>query len=228
MSEERKSRYELFFEEEERKAQPTKRCCRCKQVKPLSEYHKDSGKRLGIRDACKRCLNTASRKYKGPEDRFWKHYHSHVVQNGRCLEWTGAYAAGQPYAQFKGKGTTLRRIVYQLSIGELTPNDVVSTNCRNPKCVKQSHLLKLTREEFDTLLRNNSPTGSTNGNHTRPESRLRGEMNSQAKLTESKVQQIRATYARGGITFMELARQYEVSNVTIQRIVDRENWAHVE
>lgn len=39
----------------------TKICCRCRECKPLSEFHKHKGRQGGVRSACKSCLNQAAR-----------------------------------------------------------------------------------------------------------------------------------------------------------------------
>lgn len=56
---------------------------------------------------------------------------------------------------------------------------------------------------------------------------IRGSQNSQAKLTEAKVLEIRARYSRNFVTQPSLAAEYGVSVKTIERILKRERWAHV-
>jgi hypothetical protein len=55
---------------------------------------------------------------------------------------------------------------------------------------------------------------------------LRGEEVASAKLTEEFVRSIRAAYA-GGASADHLARRYDVSDMTIYRVVTREYWKHV-
>ncbi len=54
-----------------------------------------------------------------------------------------------------------------------------------------------------------------------------GEKNHHAKMTKAKVITIRKLHAQGGITQRELARQCEVSQPSISRIVSRATWRHV-
>jgi DNA invertase Pin-like site-specific DNA recombinase len=51
-----------------------------------------------------------------------------------------------------------------------------------------------------------------------------GERNSQAKLTEPQVQQIRRLYATDGTTQEALAQQFGVTQTTIGRILRGETW----
>lgn len=48
-----------------------------------------------------------------------------------------------------------------------------------------------------------------------------------SKLTEDQVRTIRATFAAGGITMAELARQYGLSHTAMDRIVRRLAWKHI-
>jgi hypothetical protein len=55
----------------------------------------------------------------------------------------------------------------------------------------------------------------------------RGEAQGRAKLTASIVRDIRRLYAKGGITYRDLAERYGVSPATICHILHRKTWAHV-
>lgn len=48
-----------------------------------------------------------------------------------------------------------------------------------------------------------------------------------SKLTDADVLAIRAAYASGGVTFVELAKQYGVAPATIGNIVRRKTWSHI-
>lgn len=84
--------------------------------------------------------------------------------------------------------------------------------------------------------------GDRNGSRTRPESRPRGdrhgmrlhpervprgEKQPNAKLTESKVRQIRDRYSAGGETYQSLADCFGVGVPTICHVVNKKTWAHV-
>ncbi len=55
----------------------------------------------------------------------------------------------------------------------------------------------------------------------------RGEKNSQSKLTEVDVVEIRRLYTTGGMLQRELADRFGVTQPTISAIVTRTNWTHV-
>ncbi len=237
--EERKSRYELFLEEEARKAQPTKRCSRCGEVKALEEFHKATGERLGRRPRCKKCVNQHNRKYKDPVDRFWKYFHARTEKVDDCLMWRGGtHDDGQPVCQWEGRQTRVRRVVYKLSIGELPDDMYVITTCRNVACVRQSHLKKVTTDEQRALMWNSAATGERNSarlypekmsrKFCQPEYRLCGESHGAARLTENDVRTIRALHAAGGITQREIAERFGISQTHASQIIRRKNWAHVQ
>jgi hypothetical protein len=210
MSEERKSRYELFLEEEARKAQPTKRCSRCKEVKALEDYRKDSSHKDGVASRCKAC--SSRRKYKTRESRFWKSFEKRTKKAGDCLEWTGAKVDGQPICLWDGKQSRVRRVVYELAIGELEDGMVVTPSCRNRLCVRQSHLKKITVKESYGLMWNNTTYGERKGS---------------ARLTEENIKVIRELHT-SGMGAAQLARAFGVGATTVRHIITGRTWAHVE
>ncbi len=54
-----------------------------------------------------------------------------------------------------------------------------------------------------------------------------GELNDSAKLTEAKVRDIRRRYSAGGITQQQLADEYEVQVMTVNCVILRKTWKHV-
>jgi hypothetical protein len=69
-------------------------------------------------------------------------------------------------------------------------------------------------------------SGKRNGTYTKPESRRRGSLNGLAKLREAEVLKIRSKYSLG-MTQMQLAAGYGVSQASVSRIVLRQTWAHI-
>jgi len=57
----------------------TKRCTRCEQVKPLSEFTKSKSQPSGVTSACSECHNRASRLYRESPEGRQKH-----LSNGRA------------------------------------------------------------------------------------------------------------------------------------------------
>lgn len=56
---------------------------------------------------------------------------------------------------------------------------------------------------------------------------VRGEAHPAAKLTADQVRRIRETFAAGGISKSELARQYLISRGTLRAILDGTRWTHI-
>lgn len=55
----------------------------------------------------------------------------------------------------------------------------------------------------------------------------KGELHNCCKLTEIKVLEIRAAYAKGGVSQKDLAEKYGVTQAHISRIIKRQMWKHV-
>lgn len=49
----------------------------------------------------------------------------------------------------------------------------------------------------------------------------------QAKLTESQVLEIRRKYEYGGFGYLKLAKEFNVSQNTIRKIISRKTWSHI-
>ena len=202
---ERKSRYELFLEEEARTTQ-----------KPQSKVRRSEAK------------------YKSYEDWFWKRFKRRTKESGACLEWTGAMGDGWPVCSWKGrKSLSLRRIVYRLAIGELSDDLVVIVTCNNKRCVRYSHMKAVTKEEYEVKFRNHAPTGDKHGSRTHPDKFTMkwmdrsGEHNGRAKLIEADIRRIRRLHA-DGLSARKIARNYGMAKSTIQGIVNGRAWTHVQ
>lgn len=64
--------------------------------------------------------------------------------------------------------------------------------------------------------------------HGRAHGPGRGSVHPRAKLTEDLVRSIRAEYAAGGVSELQLAARYGVSGSTLHRLLARKTWTHVE
>jgi len=95
-----------------------------------------------------------------------------------------------------------------------TPAHQAAHNCGNRKCINPHHLEWKTRKEneADKLL---------HGTHQR------GERSHAAKLNEAQVREIFALRKRG-LTMRQLSEQFGVAHSTIQSILERRNWQHLE
>jgi len=91
---------------------------------------------------------------------------------------------------------------------------VVMHSCDRPLCVNPAHL----------SLGTNAENAADSARKAR---RPRGSRNSQAKLTEGQVLEIRERYTQGGVTQKELAASYGISHALVSFIVTRKAWKHI-
>ena len=170
------------------------------------------------------------------EQRFWER----VSKNGppqphmttRCWEWIGTKDThGYGQLRVKGTMTLMHRFSYNLHYGEIPNKLCVLHECDNPSCVNPNHLWLGTKgdntRDMERKGRAYHPRGISNGRHTKPESAVRGETHSSAKLTDDYVKEIRNLHA-GGTSYSQLAKRYHVGRSTIVRIVKREAWKHIK
>ncbi len=90
--------------------------------------------------------------------------------------------------------------------------------CDNPPCCNPAHLWLGTNADnsADMLSKDRHRTADR-----------RGEAGGRAKLSEAQVIRIRRLHDAGGITYVELGRQFGVHPVSIRLIVKRINWSHI-
>jgi len=165
------------------------------------------------------------------EKRFW----GKVKKSSGCWEWeAGCHKHGLPYGKFYTNGKTMvaHRVAYELTYGPVPDGLFVCHKCDNPRCVRPDHLFlgtpKDNTRDRDLKGRAAHNTGDKSPRHLRPDSyHDYGEESVHAKLTSDEVIAIRNQYARGGIGYKSLAKQYKVSPKAIQKIVRRENWKHI-
>ncbi len=129
--------------------------------------------------------------------------------------WT-AGRRGDGYGAFGiwPKQVGAHRYSFELHNGPIPDGLVVMHSCDEPLCVNPAHLsLGTQRDNQDDSVRKGR--------------RKPGSQNSQAKLTEAQVIEMRKTYADGGITQKELATRYGVSHALVSFIVTRKAWKHI-
>ena len=143
-----------------------------------------------------------------------------VRQEGECLVWTGC-RHGQGYGMFSTGRTGDRkmsyahRVAYELENGPVPDGMFVCHHCDNPPCVDPSHLFLGTHLD-------NVRDRDAKGRQVSP----RGESHHSAKLTESKVREIRRRYVPGNGA--NLGIEFGVTEVTINKIVLRRTWKAVQ
>ena len=126
--------------------------------------------------------------------------------SGECWLWTGSCVRG--YGQFWFEGTTwlTHRLMYLHCYGELPEEPlIVRHKCKPKNCCKPEHLEPGTERE-NQLDRHRDGTMV------------------QAKLTVEQVLEIRK---RSNENQRELAREFDVCLLTINRIINKKFWTHI-
>jgi hypothetical protein len=143
---------------------------------------------------------------------FW----SKVVKTDTCWLWTGRKnKKGYGTIKVDGRSWTTHRLSYYLETG-VNPALYVLHHCDVRNCVNPAHLYAGTQTDN---MRDMLSRGRGN--------KARGERVNTAKLTAEQVVAIRAAHAAGGISYVELGRQYGMSDVNISSLVRRLSWKHV-
>lgn len=127
----------------------------------------------------------------------------------RCWEWTGSLTEGG-YGQFTVACKThlVHRFSWMLANKRDIPRGLCTLHrCDNRKCVRPSHLQLGTQKE-------NIQDAIKKGRMGFP-----GEDNSNAKLSDEQVKEIRGCYAQGGYTQKDIGEAYGVSQMQISKIV---------
>jgi hypothetical protein len=151
------------------------------------------------------------------KDRLWEKIA--VVGPDDCWEWQGALDSGG-YGHIvdeSGRARKAHRLVMRLSGVEISDLDVCHT-CDNRRCCNPRHLFLGTH--LDNM-RDRDRKGRTVLPPASP-----GARNSQARLSEAAVDEIRWLHAANHPP-RELARAFGVSRSAITLVVNRRTWRHV-
>ena len=136
------------------------------------------------------------------------------VPESGCHLWAAARTR-KGYGQFifDGRKQYAHRVAWQLAHGPIPAEMLVLHKCDTPACVNPEHLFLGTNVD-------NMADKVAKGR----QSRLRGEANGCAKLTESKASELLAT--PGSCT--AVAARFGVSNVMVSLIRRGKKWAHLQ
>ena len=144
--------------------------------------------------------------------RFWEK----VKKCRGCWEWLGTKIPNG-YGQLwnEKRHHNAHRVSWQLHYGKIPKGLLVLHTCDNRSCVNPSHLfLGTNQDNTDDMFRK--------GRENPP----RGNRQPLAKLSPTKVREIRGLVAQG-ITRRELAKLFHVSASSISRVASGEIWAFV-
>jgi len=133
-----------------------------------------------------------------------------------CWLWSYSFnPTGYPSITLKKHTQRVNRLVCRRVHGEPpTPDHQAAHNCGNRKCINPHHLEWKTRKE-------NEADKLRHGTHQW------GERNHWAKLNEDQVREILAL-RKEGLTMRALSDRFGVAHSTIQSILERRNWRHLE
>lgn len=150
----------------------------------------------------------------------WKEPIRFKISSSNCYEVTSHKVGshGYPQVQHKRQTTPAHRKIYEECFGEIPHNLVVRHKCDNRLCVNPEHL------EIGTYKDNNHDAIKRGRNAF-------GERNSQAKLSDSKVREIKSVFYQSEVDkslMNELSRKYNVHINTLYDIYYNKTWKHVE
>jgi len=147
------------------------------------------------------------------ESEFWNKVDRQGPED--CWMWQAAtYDGGYGHYWNGSDMMPAHQAAYFYEHGE-KPDDIIMHLCDEPGCVNPSHLAAGDQEE-------NMSDASNKGRMAN------GESHPDAELTEDDVRKIRKKYKAGGVTYSELAEEYDVHETTIGWIVRRKSWQHVD
>lgn len=138
---------------------------------------------------------------------------SNFNPNTGCIEWTGGKSGGG-YGQLEvnGKSAKAHRIAWELKNGKIPEGMIVCHKCDNPACLNPAHLFLGTNVV-------NSLDMVSKGR----QARLKGELNSQAKITEEQVKKILGDQRLQ----REIAVDHGISIQNVNAIKRGRAWAHL-
>ena len=153
-------------------------------------------------------------------ERFHKKYDKH--ESG-CWLWNGATFGGG-YGWFflskkggKRKSDYAHRASWKIHRGKIPDGMQVLHRCDVMYCVNPDHL----------FLGTNLDNIKDRLSKSRPKTGTRGSKHQRAKLTESKVQEIRSAYSGGYGELKQLAQKHGVNIHTMSKAIKGATWRHI-
>jgi hypothetical protein len=152
-------------------------------------------------------------------ERFW----IYVEKTDECWLWHGPRAdSGHGFIMHRGKKLYAHRVSYKLHRGPLTKGMSVLHSCDVPFCVKPDHFFLGT--QTDNMLDMWAKGRGKNGT-------LPGSRNSNARLTEERVQLLKLTprfpQETDNAYYTRIGDEYGVGRQSIRKIFLGRTWKHV-
>jgi hypothetical protein len=142
-----------------------KRCVKCGEIKPASEFHTSKTSSDGLKSWCKPCHNAGTveanrrlqrerRELAGRAARFGPladRWADHLLIGDGCWEWQGwrsELGYGRVWGDVDDGGgrrmLAAHRAAYELHVGPIPDGYQIHHKCENPSCVRPGHLEALT------------------------------------------------------------------------------------
>ncbi len=144
----------------------------------------------------------------------------------QCIDWPFLLDK-DGYGQMRHKGERgTHRICYFLSKGKIPDGFCVMHSCDNPSCINPKHLSSGTARDNhnDMYLKNRCAFQKGGVNFVD----IRGEKHGLSKLDNDTVRKIRISREKGGFSSREIAKFLGVGRQTINDIVSRRTWTHID
>jgi hypothetical protein len=149
-------------------------------------------------------------------ERFWRKTDTEANHPLGCWTWKGFGTSRRhpTIALTPNKFMYAARFAYLLCYGAIPDGLLILHTCDNFMCVNPDHLYPGTHtdNERDKLTRNRT---------------LRGEKNTNSKLTENDVRDIRKL-REAGMLLTEIAHKYNINITTVSTIAHRKTWAWLQ
>jgi len=137
--------------------------------------------------------------------------------NSGCWLWFGMQRNGKAYGVFcwKNKSLSAHRAAWEIYFGPIPPGMNVCHKCDVPMCVNPEHLFIGTQLDNMTDCRKK-------GRNRAPI----GEKQHLSKLSDDAVRNIRSDH--DNFSLREMAEKFGVNKSTIDRVIKRRTWKHVQ
>lgn len=140
----------------------------------------------------------------------------HTTDDAGCLVWQRACTNGHPAMRHNSKTTMVRRALWQELHGSIPAGHILHMTCNTHLCVNPECLSLTTPQKLGKKL---GAAGMMSG-PVRSAAIARAKRKTQAKLTDTAVQEIRSSTGTGA----QLATRYGVSQSHISKIRKHKCW----